>query len=377
MGEFRRDLTRFESSADVAPLPERSTLLPAPPLRGSRIGDADPRGVRRDVVEESLVQPPSLSLPLKGGGESERQSRRTLSEASLAAARLLREARIAAPELDARLLLCHAAGLSHEAYVAGLNDALAPDTAARFGAYVERRLGGEPVSRIIGVREFYGRPFRIDASTLDPRPDTETLIEAALALASREGPLRLLDLGTGSGCILITLLAELPHATGIGIDKSLPALDLARANAQALGVGDRARFMAGDWLDAVEGIFDLVVANPPYLSAADMAGLSREVGAHDPKDALDGGPDGLFAYCRIAPHLGKALRPGGIALFEIGHTQAEAVSRLLSEGGLTLEEGPWRDLAGRPRVVGGRARGAAGGCGRIRKIGLGKSRGSG
>jgi release factor glutamine methyltransferase len=280
-----------------------------------------------------------------------------LSEASLAAARLLREARIAAPELDARLLLCHAAGLSHEAYVAGLNDALAPDAAARFGAYVERRLGGEPVSRIVGVREFYGRPFRIDASTLDPRPDTETLIEAALALAGREGPLRLLDLGTGSGCILITLLAELPHATGIGIDKSLPALDLARANAQALGVGDRARFMAGDWLDAVEGIFDLVVANPPYLSAADMAGLSREVGAHDPRDALDGGPDGLFAYRRIAPHLGKVLRPGGIALFEIGHTQAEAVSRLLSEGGLTLEERPWRDLAGRPRVVGGRARG--------------------
>jgi release factor glutamine methyltransferase len=284
-------------------------------------------------------------------------SRLSLGQALTAAARLLREASIAAPELDARLLLCHAAGLTHEAYVAGLNDTLAPDAAARFGTYVARRLAGEPVSRIIGIREFYGRQFRIDASTLDPRPDTETLIEAALALAGQEAPLRLLDLGTGSGCILVTLLAELPRATGIGIDKSLPALELARENAARLGVAARARFMAGDWLDAVQGAFDLVVANPPYLSAADMAGLSNEVAAHDPKDALYGGPDGLSAYRHIVPRLGRVLRPGGIALFEIGHTQAEAVSGLLAGEGLILEQGPWRDLAGRPRVVGGRARG--------------------
>jgi len=284
-------------------------------------------------------------------------SRLSLGQAHTAAARLLREARIAAPELDARLLLCHAAGLTHEAYVAGINDALAPDAAARFGACVARRLAGEPVSRIVGVREFYGRPFRIDASTLDPRPDTETLIEAALELAGGEALLRLLDLGTGSGCILVTLLAELPRAAGVGIDKSLPALELARANAESLGVTDRARFIAGDWLEAVQDTFDLVVANPPYLSAADMVGLSNEVGAHDPKDALYGGPDGLFAYRRIVPRLLKVLRPGGIALFEIGHTQAEAVSGLLAEAGLILEQGPWRDLAGRPRVVGGRARG--------------------
>lgn len=284
-------------------------------------------------------------------------SRVSLGQAHTAAARLLREARIAAPELDARLLLCHAASLTHEACVAGLNDTLTPDAAAKFGAYVTRRLGGEPVSRIIGIREFYGRTVSIDASTLDPRPDTETVIEAALALASREGPLRLLDLGTGSGCILITLLAELPLATGIGVDKSLPALELARANAASLGVADRARFMAGDWLEAVQGTFDLVVANPPYLSAADMAGLSNEVGAHDPRDALDGGPDGLSAYRRIVPRLPRVLRPGGIALFEIGHTQFEAVSGLLAGEGLILEQGPWRDLAGRPRAVGGRARG--------------------
>ena len=284
-------------------------------------------------------------------------SRLSLGQAHTAAARLLREARIAAPELDARLLLCHAAGLTHEAYVAGINDALAPDAAARFGAYVARRLAGEPVSRIVGIREFYGRPFRIDASTLDPRPDTETLIESALALAGGEQPLKLLDLGTGTGCILVTLLAELPRATGIGIDKSLAALEVAGSNAESLGVGDRARFMAGDWLEADQETFDLVVANPPYLSAADMAGLSNEVGAHDPRDALFGGVDGLSAYRRIVPRLGRVDFPPTRLLFEIAHTQAEAVSGFLAEAGLVLEQGPWRDLAGRPRVVGGRAHG--------------------
>ncbi|MFZ0398221.1 MAG: peptide chain release factor N(5)-glutamine methyltransferase [Methyloceanibacter sp.] len=285
-------------------------------------------------------------------------SRPSLGQAHTAAARLLRETRIAAPELDARLLLCHATGLSHEAYVAALNDALVPEAAALFGASIERRLAGEPVSRIIGIREFYGRPFRIDASTLDPRPDTETLVEAALGLVDREAPLNILDLGTGSGCILITLLAELPRASGVGVDVSLGALELARANAQTVGVGDRAAFLASDWLEAVEGSFDLVVANPPYLSAADMAALSPEVRDHDPAPALDGGPDGLSAYRRIVPGLRKALRPGGFALFEIGPDQDQAVSRLLAEAGLDIGEGQhlWRDLAGRPRVVGARLR---------------------
>ena len=169
------------------------------------------------------------------------------------------------------------------------------------------------------------RSFRIDASTLDPRPDTETLIEAALGFEDRETPLSILDLGTGSGCILVTLLAELPQASGVGVDVALGALELARANAQILGVGDRAAFLASDWLEAVEGSFDLVVANPPYLSAADMAALSPEVRDHDPAPALDGGPDGLSAYRRIVPGLRKALRPGGFALFEIGPDQAQAV----------------------------------------------------
>jgi release factor glutamine methyltransferase len=281
----------------------------------------------------------------------------TLGQAHVAAARLLRQSKIETPELDARVLLGHAVGLSHEGLVAGLDEALAPDAAARFGAFVERRLGGEPVSRIIGMREFYGRLFRIDARTLDPRPDTETLIRAALVLANQEKPLRLLDLGTGSGCILVTLLAELPEAGGVGIDVSPPALERACANAKAHGVGDRANFFVGNWLDAVEDTFDFVVANPPYLSAADMAGLTPEVRDHDPRGALDGGADGLSAYRRIVPHLRKVLRPGGFALFEIGPGQADAVSRLLAQAGLAVEDGRWlwHDLAGRPRVVRARA----------------------
>ena len=309
-------------------------------------------------VTDSLVEPPSLALPLKGGGESKRPALRTRGEAFAVAARAFREAGIETPELDARLLICHAAGLSHEDFVARRDDALDVEAAARLGAYVERRLDGEPVSRIVGCREFYGRTFRIDAHTLDPRADTETLIEAALAVIDRNGwresPLKLLDLGTGSGCILVTLLAELPKASGLGIDVSVPALALAEANARRrLGVGARRASLPCDWLEAIGGAFDLVVANPPYLATADIAGLPREVSAHDPLAALDGGADGLAAYRRIALRAREMLRPGGRILLETGADQADAVLQLLSEAGLTLEEGHclWRDLGGRPRVV--------------------------
>ncbi len=338
--------------------PERSRLHPAPPLGESKIGAADPRGVRHEEVrDESLTHPPSLALPLKGGVDSTRQTVQ-------AAARALREGGIETPELDARLLLCHATGLSHADYIAKGGDALLPlEVAARFAASIDRRFRGEPVSRILGRREFYGRPFRIDAHTLDPRPDTETLVEAALQVIDREGwrerPLRLLDLGTGSGCILITLLAELPMAVGVGVDLSLPALALARDNARALGVARRASFVASDWLDAVSSSFDLVVANPPYIATADIGGLAREVAAYDPLHALDGGPDGLDAYRRILPRLRQLLQKGAIVLFETGADQAEAVQGLLGEAGLKAGQGEWlwRDLAARPRVVGGRARG--------------------
>jgi release factor glutamine methyltransferase len=283
----------------------------------------------------------------------------SLRMAFASAVRLLRQAGVGTPELDARLLVCHAAGLSHEAYIAAPDDALAPEAAARFSASVERRLAGEPVSRILGLREFYGRPFRIDASTLDPRPDTETLIEAALAIVGGKGlqdrPLTLLDLGTGSGCILVSLLAELPLASGVGIDLSVAALALAATNARDLGVEARASFVASDWLEAIGGAFDLVVANPPYLAAAEIPGLPREVSAYDPWTALDGGADGLASYRRIAHRARDVLRPGGSILCEIGADQADAVLQLLVDAGLRVEPGHclWRDLGGRPRVVAG------------------------
>jgi len=281
----------------------------------------------------------------------------TLGSAFVEAASVLRQAGIGTPELDARLLLCHAAGLNHEAYIARTRDQLQPEVAARLGAAIARRLKREPVARITGAREFYGRKFLVDPHALDPRPDTESLIEAALATVERRGlndrPLRLLDLGTGTGCILVTLLAELPRARGLGTDRSGGALALAAVNARRLGVASRASFLAADWLDAVEGKFDLILSNPPYLAFAEIAGLAADVAAYDPVLALDGGPDGLDAYRRIAARAGEVLAEDGRLLVEIGPAQGEAVAEILRAGGLRLDEidGVSHDLAGRPRVV--------------------------
>ncbi len=353
-------------------LPEPSCWLLAPRLRGSRIGEADPRGVTEEAIETTERQPPSLSLPLtcpgeaeaaslrrrqEGGGESKRGASRSVRQAFVEAASVLRQAGIETPELDARLLLCDAAGLTHETYIARAGDELAPEVAARLGSSIARRLRREPVSRITGAREFYGRRFLVDPHALDPRPDTESLIEGALELVERNGwrkrPLELLDLGTGTGCILITLLAELPQATGLGTDISSGALALAAANARRLGVADRTSFIAGDWLEAIAGEFDLILANPPYLAASEIAPLSKEVAEFDPRRALDGGRDGLDAYRRIAARAGQVLAPTGRILVEIGATRAEAVAGILRGAGLRLDEaqGIRPDLAGRPRSV--------------------------
>jgi release factor glutamine methyltransferase len=280
----------------------------------------------------------------------------SLQHAFAAAAQSLRAAGIETPELDARLLLCHAAGLSHEAYVARSREALTPEAATRLEASIGRRADREPVSRITGTREFYGRSFTVAASALDPRPDTETLIEAALDLVKADGgrdrPLNLLDLGTGTGCILLTLLAELPSARGFGTDIAVDALSLAEANAHRLGVADRATFIASDWCRALAGEFDLIVSNPPYIASAEIAGLPRDVAAYDPHLALDGGHDGLDAYRRIAAAAAGKLRPGGKILLEIGSSQAAPVAALLEQGGMRVERREIRlDLGGRPRVV--------------------------
>ncbi|WP_414675663.1 peptide chain release factor N(5)-glutamine methyltransferase [Methyloceanibacter sp.] len=296
------------------------------------------------------------STPSPGGGENKRPAPQTLREAFVSAADQLREAGIEAPELDARLLLCHAAGLAHEDFVARAGEVLPPRAFDRLQAHIERRAAREPVSRITGVREFYGRHFLIEGSVLDPRPDTETVVEAALDLIEtrrgRGASLRLIDLGTGSGCILLTLLAELPNARGLGTDLSRDALRVAHANAERLGVADRASFTVSDWLDAVSGEFDLVLSNPPYIARGEIGGLAAEVARYDPHIALDGGGDGLDAYRRIASGAAKVLAPGGHILLEIGATQADAVTSLLCQGGFLAEKiNHRRDLAGRPRVI--------------------------
>lgn len=280
----------------------------------------------------------------------------TLGTVFVRAASLLREAVVETPDLDARLLLCHAAGLTHEGFVAQAREPLAPEVAARLRAVLDRRVRREPVSRITGTREFYGRSFLVDANVLDPRPDTETLIEAALDLIERTGrrrePLRLLDLGTGTGCILLTLLAELPGARGLGTDLSFEALNLAEANATRLGVADHASFLVSDWCEAISGEFDLILSNPPYIASGEIERLAPEVARHDPHLALDGGPDGLEAYRRIAAGAARLLAPKGRILVEIGASQATAVAGLLGEAGFLAEKDGLRlDLAGRPRVV--------------------------
>jgi release factor glutamine methyltransferase len=280
----------------------------------------------------------------------------SVRQAFVETASVLREAGIETPELDARLLLCHAAALTHESFVARAGEALQPEAAVRLEALVRRRASREPISRITGTREFYGRSFLVDESVLDPRPDTETLIEVALALIEktgrREEPLRLLDLGTGTGCILLTLLAELPKARGLGTDLSPAALRLAEANARRLGVAGRASFLASDWLDAIHGEFDLIVSNPPYIASGEIERLAPEVAHHDPYLALDGGPDGLKAYRRIAAGAARLVAPRGAILVEIGASQAPAVAGLLHDGGfLVANDGPSFDLGGRPRVV--------------------------
>lgn len=247
---------------------------------------------------------------------------------------------------DARLLLRHASGLEAAALSAALDMPMVAEEAARFETCVARRAGRAPLSHITGARAFWGRRFRVSAAVLDPRPETEVLVGWAL---EETAPAQVLDLGTGSGCILLSLLAEWPVAQGCGVDASPAALDMARANAEALGLAAQARFAQGDWLRGVSGRFGVIVANPPYLTAAEMAALPPEVRA-EPVLALDGGADGLAAYRAIAADLADALAPGGAAFFEVGAGQARAVEQILAEAGLGVVE-TRADLDGRARVL--------------------------
>lgn len=288
-----------------------------------------------------------LPSPAEAGGlepgTSRRAALRHLTERLTAAA-------IDNPAGEARFLLLDLLGLEAFDLVGAGAAPIGAEGAARLTDARDRRLSGEPVARILGAWEFWGLPFRLSPETLVPRPDTETLVDAALRLRpDRTAPLRILDLGTGSGCILTALLHEYPRAFGVGLDRSAGALRTARINAERNGVGARAAFLAADWCDPLAGPpFDLVVSNPPYIATPVIAGLAREVRAHDPPAALDGGADGLTAYRRILEALPERLAPGGTALLEIGFDQAAALDALAA--GFPRRE-IVRDLAGHDRVI--------------------------
>lgn len=263
----------------------------------------------------------------------------------------LRAAGLDDPAVDARALLAHAMGIGPDRVTLHASDILDPATMARLDAMVAQRIRHQPVAQITGHRMFWGRRFTVTPDTLDPRGDTETLVAAALSAPFHH----VLDLGTGTGCILCSLLADRPAATGVGVDVSQAALAVARANAQAHGLGARAQFHAGDWFSALPGPvrFDLIVANPPYITAAEMADLSPEVRDWEPHLALTPGGDGLSAYRVIAAGLSAHLAPGGRVMLEIGHRQGPEVAALLARAGLA-DVTVLPDLDGRDRVVCGR-----------------------
>ena len=263
--------------------------------------------------------------------------------------------------LDARLLLEHASGLSSTDLAMQAKQEAGATLIHDAQALVALRLTGMPVAKIIGHKEFWGRRFHVSPAVLDPRPDSETLIVAALALLAEDKAFRLIDLGTGSGCLLLTLLAERPLAHGLGIDKSRAALSLARRNAHclklgldlSLGLRQRVALRHGDWLHGVNATADMIIANPPYIESDTIDRLDRDVRLFDPRLALDGGSDGIGPYhALIAPSF-QCLTGGGHLLLEIGVTQAEAVSALMAAAGfadISLRQ----DLAGRDRVLIGR-----------------------
>jgi release factor glutamine methyltransferase len=273
------------------------------------------------------------------------------------AARLRSEA-IESAELDARLLTGAVLGLDLTGLISAAARRLSGDEATRLDDFARRRLAGEPVARIIGVKEFWGLPLSLSSATLVPRPDTETIVEAALEILRAEydddHPLRIADIGTGSGAILLALLSERPDAFGLGTDISEAALRTAKANASRLGLAPRADFVACDYASALSGAFDLIVSNPPYISSGDIGALAPEVRDHDPRLALDGGPDGLDAYRRLAPETARLLAPRGSLVLEVGHDQSDAVEGLLTMAGLQLPGAPRADLAGIRRAVIGR-----------------------
>lgn len=279
----------------------------------------------------------------------------TLIGAALAdAARTLQGAGIASAKLDAALLMAHALSLSREQVVLSPGRVLDDNEISGFFTLVARRQQCEPVAYITGKKEFWGLDFYVTRDTLIPRPDTETLVEAALKFAkvgkTQAKPTTLLDIGTGTGCLLIALLKELPESWGTGVDNSERALRVAKENAKRQNIEKRAEFIQSHWCDALDGTFDLILSNPPYIADNDMATLMPDVARFEPRAALAAGADGLAAYRVLAPQVAARLNPGGYAFFEVGQGQAGHVEELFERQGLKALE-PAKDMAGITRCV--------------------------
>jgi release factor glutamine methyltransferase len=268
-----------------------------------------------------------------------------------------RKGAIDSAELDARLLTGDVLGLDLTGMIAAANRVLTASESDRLESFAQRRLAGEPVARILGHKEFWGLSLQLSPATLVPRPDTETVVELALEVLRANGasdrPLRIADLGTGSGAILLALLSELPQAQGFGTDISAAALQTAAVNAARAGLAARATFIACDYASSLAGRFDLIVSNPPYIRSTDIAGLAAEVRQYDPVAALDGGPDGLDAYRALIPQAACLLAPGAALVVEAGQGQSRDIEALMTAAGLTRRQPPKADLAGIQRAVAG------------------------
>jgi release factor glutamine methyltransferase len=264
-----------------------------------------------------------------------------------------KSAEIESPELDARLLVGAALNLDLTGIVTAASRKLTLGESSRLEGFAARRLKGEPVARVLGHKEFWGLSLKLSAATLVPRPDTETVVEQALETmrGSAARPLRIIDIGTGSGAILLALLSELANAFGVGTDISPAALATARQNARDLGLAGRAAFVACDYAAALSGPFDLIVSNPPYVRSSDIPNLARDVRDHDPLAALDGGRDGLDAYRSLVPQAARLLREGGTLVVESGLGQAHEIEGLMTQAGMKVTGPPKADMAGIPRAV--------------------------
>ena len=308
---------------------------------GAQSASGGGRSTARSPHSDASADANASALPTLGDGDLES----ILTDAT----NRLRSASIDSPRREARLLLAHALCVRQEDIVAG-HAGLDRASAAKFEALVARRANREPLAYIVGHREFWSLDFKVGPGVLIPRPETEILIDSALRhFPRREAALDVLDLGTGSGCLLLAFLSERPDARGLGIDASAEAITLARENARGLGLVARAQFINSDWAEAT-GDYDAIFVNPPYVRNSDIDALEPDVARYEPRAALSGGADGLDCYRKLAPILARRLKPQGFAFVELGQGQAEDVAQIMCAGGLVVDETN-RDLSGISRCL--------------------------